>query len=153
MKIHTTLLLVSVLFLSGCEAVPGRMRDRFSAVPPKMQVFEGDQPTVCSAAQQAFKRLDFELTRSNPAQIEAVSRIHSSVAFADSRQQVVRLHLNEVAPGRTEVELWLTEQVESKSVGGTSQQALRENGFFNTYFGTLQQVLQEQRALTPAKKD
>jgi hypothetical protein len=152
MKIHTMLLL-SVLLLNGCESMPDRMRERFSAVPPKMQVFEGAQPAVFAAAQQAFKRLDFELTRSSPAQIEAVSRIHSSVAFADSRQLVARLHLSEAGPDKTGVELWLTEQVESKSLGGTSQQALREHGFFNLYFATLQQVLQEERALPPAKKD
>ncbi|MBL9216943.1 MAG: hypothetical protein JNG82_00530 [Opitutaceae bacterium] len=132
------LLVIASLFVAGCESVT----DRFSAVPPKVQVFNGDTFAVNAAALQAFKRLDFLVTRSKSVDIEAVSRIHTSVAFADSRQLAVKLHLNEAGPGKTEVELSVTEQVQSQRMGGTSQLAMREHGFFQLYFATLQQVME-----------
>ena len=154
MKSHPfCLLLLGIMLLAGCDSMPERVRDRFSAVPPKEQVFEGDVPTVYVAAQQAFKRLDFVLTHSNQGRIEAVSRIHTSAAFADSRQLVADLRLNDGGPGKTLVELSLTEQVESQSFGGTGKEPLRDNGFFATYFATLQQVLQEQAVSAPDKKN
>lgn len=122
------------------------LSNRFSAVPPKTQDFNGDRSVVGPAAIQAFKRLDFTLTRSKGVDIEAVSRIHSSVAFADSRQLSAKVHLSEVGPDKTEVELVLTEQVQSERLGGTGQQTLRENNFFQLYFAMLQQVLDEQTA-------
>ena len=154
MKSHPLcLLLLGLVLLAGCDSMPDRVRDRFSAVPPKEQVFAGDVPAVYAAAQQAFKRLDFILTHSKQGEIEAVSRIHSSAAFADSRQMIASLHLSEGGPGKTLAELSLTEQVESQSFGGTSKESLRDNGFFATYFATLQQVLQEQAASAPDKKN
>ncbi len=136
-------------FLAGCESVT----DRFSPVVPKVQVFNGDQFAVNAAALQAFKRLDFLVTRSKAVDIEAVSRIHTSVAFADSRQLSVKLHLNDAGPGKTEVELTVTEQVQSERMGGTSQLAMREHGFFQLYFATLQQVLDENTTTKPADKN
>lgn len=131
----------------------GGLGERFSPVLPKTQDFAGEQSVVRAAAIQAFKRLDFNVTRSKGVDIEAVSRIHSSVAFADSRQLTARVHLNEVGPGKTEVELLLTEQVQSERVGGTSQQTLRENNFFQLYFAMLQQVLDEQATGTVGGKN
>jgi len=142
-------LLVAALLLTGCESVT----DRFSAVPPRVQVFNGDRTAVSAAAAQAFKRLDFRVTRAKSVDIEAVSRIHTSEAFADSRQLTVRLHLNDAGPGKTEVELILTEQVQSQSMGGTRQQVQREHGFFQLYFATLQQVLDEPQTTRPAEKN
>jgi hypothetical protein len=143
------LIALCAVLLTGCESVT----DRFSPVAPKVQVFNGDQFVVSSAALQAFKRLDFLVTRSKAVDIEAVSRIHSSVAFADSRQLSVKLHLNEAGPGKTEVEMSVTEQVQSERMGGTSQLAMREHGFFQFYFATLQQVLDEQVTAKPAEKN
>jgi hypothetical protein len=148
-----SLLLAMLLLLGGCESMSEGMRDRFSAVPPKVQVFAGDQDLVSAAALQAFKRLDFTVTRAKGSDIEAVSRIHTSVAFADSRQQSVKLHLSAVGPSQTEVGVTLTEQVQSQSMGGTSQQTMRDHGFFDLYFATLQQVLDEPALDTPDKKN
>jgi hypothetical protein len=137
------------VFLAGCESVT----DRFSAVEPKRQVFSADQPTVSAAAMQAFKRLDFRASRSRKSgDIEAYSQIHRSVAFADSRQLLAKVRLREMGPGRTEVEMTVTEQVESRSTGGTSQQTMREHGFFQLYFAALQQVLDEEGAGLPTRK-
>src|SRR6185312_8295019 len=142
-------LVVLSLLLAGCES----MEDRFSAVPPKMQVFNGDSASVSAAAVQAFKRLDFQMKRSKGVDLEAYSRIHTSVAFADSRQLTAKVHVSDVGPGKVEVELSLIEQVQSEHVGGTSQQTLRENGFFQLYFATLQQVMDEGGMPETAKKN
>lgn len=149
MRILSSLLVLSALLLAGCESV----EDRFSVVPPKVQVFNGESPAVSFAAVQAFKRLDFQMTHSKGVDLEAVSRIHTSAAFADSRQLTAKVHLSEVGPGKTEVELSLTEQVQSEHLGGTSQQTLRENSFFQLYFATLQQVLDEGGSVGTGKKN
>jgi hypothetical protein len=149
MRALSFIIALSALCLAGCESMP----DRFSTVPPKMQVFNGDEPAVSAAALQAFKRLDFLVTRSKGVELEAVSRIHTSVAFADSRQLSAKVQLIEAGPGKTEVDLSLTEEVQSQSMGGTSQQDLRDHSFFQLYFATLQQVLDENAAGEIAKKN
>jgi hypothetical protein len=142
------LVLAITMVLAGCESVT----DRFGPVEPKRQVFEADQATVSAAALQAFKRLDFRASRTKGGEIQAYSQIHTSAAFADSRQLSAKVHFNEMGPGRTEVEMTVTEQVESRNTGGTSQQSMREHGFFQLYFATLQQVLEEQAAAPPPRK-
>lgn len=146
MRIVFLLLLGAVL--AGCESVT----NRFGPVEPKRQVFNADGPTVSAAALQAFKRLDFRASRSRGGDIQAYSQIHTSVAFADSRQLTAKLHFNDAGPGKTEVEMIVTEQVQSQSMGGTSQQTMREHGFFQLYFATLQQVLDENAAVQPPAK-
>src|SRR3954464_8295558 len=124
-SIRLFLLIATVISFAGCESVT----DRFSAVEPKRQVFNGDQATVSAAALQAFKQLDFRASRSRKSgDIEAYSQIHSSAAFADSRQLAAKVHFSDMGPGRTEVEMTVTEQVESHATGGTSQQTMREHG-------------------------
>jgi hypothetical protein len=143
------LIVLCAILLTGCESVG----DRFSPVVPKVQVFAADQDVLKAAALQAFKRLDFNVTRSKSIDLEAVSRIRSSVAFADSRQLLAKVHLSEAGPGKTAVEMTVTEQFQSERVGGTSQQAMREHGFYQLYFATLQQVLDEGATAAPAKKN
>jgi len=143
------LIALGALLLTGCESVT----DRFSPVVPKVQVFNAEQDILKAAALQAFKRLDFTVTRSKGIDLEAVSRIHSSVAFADSRQLLAKVHLSEAGPGKTAVEMTVTEQFQGDRVGGTSQQAMREHGFFQLYFATLQQVLEENATGKPAEKN
>jgi hypothetical protein len=141
--------LVALLaFLAGCESLESRVRDRFTDVPPKTQTFEGDTRTVYFAVQAAFKRLDFNLTRSSVTElrVEAASRINTSVAFADSRQLVAHVTIASVGPAQSEVSMRLTEQVEAQGLGGPNERPLREHGFYETYFTVLQQVLAEQKA-------
>ena len=130
--------------LTGCDSMSDRMQDRFTVVPPKAQTFAAPLVKVYPAAQLAFKRLDFVLTHTKVGQIEAVSRINSSAAFADARQMVAKVHLSESAPGQTDVEISLIEEVTSSSFGGTHQQSMKEHSFFALYYATLQQVLQDQ---------
>lgn len=148
MRFLSFIAVLGVCLLTGCESVT----DRFGPVEPKRQVFAVDRTVMNSAVLQAFKRLDFRASRSRNGTIEAYSQIHSSAAFADSRQLTAKVRLNDMGPGKTEVEMLVTEQVESRSTGGTSQQTMREHGFFQLYFATLQQVLDEQGIVGPAPK-
>ena len=124
-----------------------------ATVPPKLQLAEGSTEQVYFAAQQAFKRLDFVLTRSAMGRVESVSAIRTSETFGDSKQLVARVSIHEAEPGKSEVELWVTEEASSQSVGGTRKLPLRENGFFALFFTTLQQVLQERAAEKSAEKN
>ena len=146
MKISPLLILCTAVLLAGCDSMSsgGSLPDRFSTVPPKIQTFAAPVKQVIAAAQVAFKRLDFNVTHARVGDIEAVSRIDSSEAFADSRQLVARVHIEETDSGQAEVELALLEEVQSQSMGDSHVQALKEHSFFSMYFATLQQVLHEQ---------
>lgn len=139
---------LTVGLLTSCESLQTRVRDRFSEVSPKTQTFDGDTRAVYLAVQAAFKRLDFNLTRSSVSdlRVEAASRINTSHAFADSRQLVAQVTIASVGPAQSEVSMRLSEQVEAQGLGGPSERALREHGFYETYFAVLQQVLAEQKA-------
>lgn len=156
MKTPLALVLVAFLgLLAGCESLESRVRDRFAEVPPKTQVVDGEARAVYAAVQAAFKRLDFNLTRSSITElrVEAASRINTSVAFADSRQLVAQVTIADVGPAQSEVSMRLTEQVEAQGLGGPSERALREHGFYETYFAVLQQVLAEQKAAPAGRKN
>jgi hypothetical protein len=144
-------------FLAGCESTSfsDRLRERFSAVPPKTLVVAGESRDVYFAVQTTFKRLDYVLTRSNVSdlRVEAASRINTSTVFRDSRQIVASVELAVVGPNQVEVSLRLLEAMEAPGVGGPSELPLREHGFYETYFAALEQVLREQAANAAAKKN
>jgi hypothetical protein len=140
-----------LLFLTGCESTS--LKERFAEVPPQVQAVSGDVETVQRAAQKAFKRLNFNLVRTSATRIEAASAINTSETFGDSRQIVARVRLLDGMPGQTEVELSLSEEVSSASMGGSRQRGLREHSFFQTYFAMLQQVLQETAAEQATEKN
>ncbi len=145
-------LLASTLFLAGCEDLSDTMRARMTTAAPKTQVFDGNAKQLLAASTEAFKRLDLHVIKAHPDGMQAASRIHTSETFGDSRQLVVDVGFSESEPGRTAVSVALTEQVQSPSMGGTSQQQLRENSFFATYFAMLHQVLQEQGIEKPGEQ-
>ncbi len=147
------IIVLCLLLLAGCEAVSERVRERLASIPPQTQVFEADMRAVSSGVQQALLRLDFTITRARPGQVEASSRIRHSEAFADSRQLVAQVSWHEVAAGRTEVALQLTEEVENATLGGPSVQTLREHGFYATYFSFLQQAIADGSAPAEGKKN
>ncbi|RXK56706.1 hypothetical protein ESB00_12800 [Oleiharenicola lentus] len=143
-------LVLAAFMFAGCESTS--FSDRLTAVPPQTQVVDGDVEGVYFAAQKAFKRLDFVLVRSTMGRIEAASSIKTSETFGDSRQTVARVRIIQLEPGKSEVELSLTQEVGSASLGGTRQEALREHSFFQTYFATLQQVWAELAAEKAVEK-
>jgi hypothetical protein len=153
MKLRITTILSAILItlLAGCESTS--FKERLTEVPPQVQAVSGDVATVQRAAQKAFKRLNFNLVRTSATRIEAASAINTSETFGDSRQIVARVRLLDGVPGQTEVELALSEEVSSTSMGGGRQRALREHNFFQTYFAMLQQVLQEMAAEAAAEKN
>jgi len=148
MRIDRLFLLLACVLVAGCETMP----DRFAAVPPQIITVNGGVDEVYVAAQKTFKRLDFVLTRSVMGRVEAASSIKTSVTFGDSKQVVARVRITQAGPGKSQVELSVTEEVSSKSLGGTRQQALREHSLFQIYFATLQQVLQERAVEQAAEK-
>ena len=146
---HRTILLLalSTLFVAGCDSIAERVEDRFGSVTPKSEVFNGDQASVGAAVLATFKRLDFTVNRSldNAGTIEASGHIRRSEALGDSRQLVAEVRLLDAGPGRTEVQILLTEQVEGSTPAGGGEQPLREHGFYGTFFSTMRQVLAEER--------
>ena len=146
MRSIASLLCLFSLLLSGCDSMPEALRERFSPVPPKVRLFEGDLRAVYTAAQLAFKRLGFVLTDSSgaPTRLEASSRILTSASLGDSRQTIVNLHFREKGEGKTEVEALISLQEENASTGAHSAVEKREHGFYDSFFTTLEQVLQEQ---------
>jgi hypothetical protein len=145
--------LLASLVLAGCNSLPERFNTGVDAAPPQVHDFDGTVEQVYGAAKKAFRQLDFNVTRASMGDLEAASIIHTSTAFADSRQMVARIAIHEVGPGKCEVEMWLTEDVSSQSVGGTHRTALREHSFYATYFAELQEVLQEKPGSASADKN
>jgi len=145
MRLLALFVFLSAILLGGCENMPDSVRERFSHVEPKVRQFDGDLRTVFTAAQLAFKRLDFVLTDSSgaPSRLEASSRIVTSETLGDSRQLVANLKFHQRDGGKTEVEMLLSLQVQAGSLGGASAQNQREHGFYESFFATVQQVLQE----------
>jgi hypothetical protein len=147
---------VICVLLAGCESASfsERLRGRFAAVPAKVQTVDADARTVYFAAQQAFKRLDYTLTRTTLSgyRVEAASRINTSVAFRDSRQLIAQVEVAEVGPSQAEVSMRLVEQLEGQGLGGASELTLKEHGFYETYFAVLKQVLAEQAAAPVQQK-
>ncbi|AOS45571.1 hypothetical protein Verru16b_02654 [Lacunisphaera limnophila] len=141
MKTLPLLAALAALLFAGCESTS--FSDRFETVPPQVQSVPGEVEEVYFAAQKAFKRLDFVLTRSSMGRVEAASAIRTSETFGDSRQMIARLKITQGEAGQSEVALSLTEEAVSASMGGTRQQGLRDHGFYQLYFATLQQVLVE----------
>lgn len=136
-----------VVLLAGCESVSfkDRLRERFSAAQPQVETYDAEARDVYYAAQVAFKRLDYTLVSSDVGalSIEAASRIDRSVVFRDSRQLIAWVEIASVGPAKSEVSLRLREQLEGDNLGGPSEIALREHGFYQTYFAVLKQVLEE----------
>ena len=151
MRTITFLAFISLVFLTGCESMPEGVREHFSPVPPKVRQFDGDVHAVFSAAQLACKRLDFVVTDSSgaPTFMEASSRIMKSEGMRDSRQLVATIRLHEIGEGKTEVSVLVSLQVENATLGGPSAQNQREHGFYESFFTTVQEVLQERAVSKP----
>lgn len=138
----------SLLLLAGCGSMPQNMRERFPPVPPRVETFEADARTTFSAAQLAFKRLDFNLTRTSLTgfRVEASKAVNPSVASRDSRRLHAYLGVEDARPNECEVSLRLITVPGGRGLGASSQLALREHDLYAKYFAVLQDVLAEHRA-------
>ena len=136
------------LFLTGCTST---ITERLADVPPKTQEFDASVERVYSAAQSAFKRLDFKIGWKSMGSIDAASAIHQSQALGNSKQLTVKMRFRESSPGKTEVELWLTEEVAGDQYA-SYRKPLPESDFYAMYFATLQQFLDDDGGPLSAKK-
>lgn len=143
----------SLLLLAGCGSSPQNLRVQFPAVPPKLQVVEADARSAFFAAQLAFKRLDFDLTRTSVTgyRVEAARGGDADRAFADSRRFEAYLGVEEVGRNRSEVSLRLIAVVEGRGLAGSTEVALPEHEFYGRYFSVLQEVLAEKAAGVPPR--
>ena len=144
------------LFFAGCEAIPSRVQDRFSTIPPKTQVVAGAQRDVFYAAQGALKRMDFQVSRAAEAQgiVNGFSRIRSGDGLRESRQYSFEIRLHGLGPVETEVAVLLREQIEggvSSGIGATDQ-PLRQHGLYDAFFATLKKTLAEKSSPPPEDK-
>jgi len=138
------------LLHTGCES---SIKERFAEVPPKTQEFEASTERVYAAAQGAFRRLDFKIIWKSMGSIDAASAINRSQAMGNSRQLIVKMRFRERSPGRTEVEMWLTQDVAGDGYGETYRKPLPESDFYVLYYATLQQFLDvDGGPLSPDKK-
>lgn len=153
MRIFPAIAIAATLLLAACETLPERINSRFEEVPPQSRDYAGTPEQVYPAVQKAFRRLDMRVVRSSISRVEAVSVVRTSPTFGDSRQLVARVSFRELAPGTTEVEMTLTEDVSSESVGGTHRTALRNHSFFPMYFAMLEEVLKEQGIVPVMEKN
>ncbi len=127
----------TALLLAGCEST---LKERFADAPPKTQEFDASSERVYGAAQDAFRRLDFQIGWKAMGRIDAASSIHHSQALGNSRQLTAKLRFRETSPGKTEVELWLTQDVAGDQYA-SYRKPLPESDFYALYFVTLQQFL------------
>lgn len=142
-----SLLAIGLGLVAGCSS---GFPERLAEAPPQVREYAGTVEQVYAAAQKAFKRVDFRVTRSSRGRVEAASAIHSSETFGDSRQVTARVEIREADEGKVQVEMWVTQEVASAAVGGTHRTARREHSFYGLYFAMLQQVLVEQGIAQPA---
>ena len=144
------------LSFAGCDSIPTRVQDRFSAIPPKTTVVAGAHRDVFYAAQGALKQMDFQLSRAAEAQgiVNGFSRIRSGDGPRESRQYSFEIRLNGHGPLETEVSALLREQIEgggSSGIGATDQ-PLRQHGLYEAFFATLKKTLTDKTALPPESK-
>jgi hypothetical protein len=149
LRFFSGLVALFALLLAGCQTT---WKERFADVPPKTQEFDATTEEVYVAAQDALKRQDFKIVWKSPARIQAAGSIHRSLAMGDSRQLTVELRFHESGPGKTEVEMWLTQDVTGEGMGTTYRKPLPESDFFALYFSNLQQFLDLNREPAPAEK-
>lgn len=145
MKLFAFVLLSGALLSAGCESMSTRMAERFSKVPPHTRVYAADQRTVYFAAQLAVKNAGLLLGRTSIAEwvVNGYAPIRTGNATRDARQTTIEIRLFETEALETRVEVLVWDHTEGSFPGGVSEQALREHGFYESYFAALQQVLTE----------
>ena len=130
------------LLLAGCESsdsMSTRVRDRFNAPEPKVQVFEAERAEVFEAGRAAMRRLNFQISRGGFAQgiLSGHSRLHASDSFGKARQFSMDVRFHSYEPGKTEVAVVVREQEESASFAGATDLVLKEHALYGSFFAAL----------------
>ena len=149
MRTHTLPTLALAFLFTGCDSVSSRISERFEGVPPKTRSYPVGQKIVFEAAQQAVRRIDFQLSRTAVAQgiVDGISRIQPGDAFSEARQHSIEVRLHSFEAESTQVEVLVREQQESAAFAGATNIPLREHGLYDAYFAALEQVLREKGVL------
>ena len=140
-RLITLLLLCAAL--TGCESLPERMRERFTTVAPKTQLFEANKHAVYAAGLAAVKQVGFTLQRSSESEgtISAYSRVRPGDAVRAAQQFTLAIKLTQITDTSTEVALVLAELTEADLRVGGGELPLREHGLYASYFAALEQIL------------
>jgi hypothetical protein len=143
------ILVGGALLSSGCESsdsMSTRVRDRFNAPEPKVQVFEAERAEVFEAGRAAMRRLDFQISRAGFAQgiLRGHSRLHASDSFGKARQFAMDVRFHSYEPGKTEVAVVVREQEESASFAGATDLVLKEHALYGSFFAALEAALHEE---------
>lgn len=138
-------LLLACAVLTGCESMSERMQERFTAVPPKVQVFEAGKKEVFFAGKLAAQQIGFTLERSSESsgKISAFSRIRPGDSVRAAQQFTIDVQLTAITDTTTEVAVRLSELNEGDLRLGGGEVPLREHGLYSSYFDALQRALTE----------
>lgn len=139
-----SVLIVAVcLGFTGCESTrndfAAGVREKFSGPIYKTRVFTGDTRSVFEAARDTAKQLGFRITREGAAQgvIEGLSGLDSDATLRGARQRTIKVRLDSVAAGGTEVGVLFTEVVEDdfgKGAGQGTETSLRDSPLYESFW-------------------
>lgn len=128
---------------AGCESVSNRVAQRFTPATPQVRDYAKPARDVFEAAQQAFKTLDFTVTRAGQAQgiIEAHSRLLPGADFGSHRQFVFKVRFTALEPALTRVSAVLQRDEDDRTASGANSEDLSVHGLYDSFFAALQQEL------------
>lgn len=131
------------LFAAGCESVTEHVRERFEPPQPQVRTFAVEPRTVFDAASHALKAIDFQISRSRPAEgvLRAYSRILPGDAFSDARQYTFDIDIARNDTGQTVVSALLKQQDESGAYSGATNLSLKQHGLYDSFFAALEREL------------
>ena len=142
-RVLSVLIVAGCLGFAGCESTrndfAAGVREKFSGPTYKTRVFNGETRAVFDAALATAKQLGFRITREGAAQgvIEGVSGLDSDATLRGTRQQTIKVRLDNLATGGTEVGVLFTEVVEddfNKSAGQGTETSLRDSPLYASFW-------------------
>ena len=151
MKIFFAIIFSSiVIVLAGCGTVgtdfKASVRKKFDGPVYRIKVVSGDSHVVYEAARRVVDKLGFRFVSGGPSQgrIEALSGVSANDSLQGARQLAMKVRLNPVATGGTEVAVLFIEQVQddfNRGMAQATETPLRESALYDVFFRTLEQSL------------
>ncbi|MDF3056064.1 MAG: hypothetical protein K0R17_279 [Rariglobus sp.] len=144
---------LGVLFafaITGCESVRRDfgtgIREKFTGPAYQTRRFGGEARVIFDAARTSAEQLGFRITRAGPAQgvIEGVSGLASDDRLEGSRQRTIKIRVEPVVDGGTELGVLFTEIVEddfSKGAGQGTEATLRNSSLYEAFFSSVNHLL------------
>lgn len=151
----STISLLALVFLTGCEMLPSRVTERFATVEPQEREIEADRAAVFQAVQLAFKKISFKIDRALEAQgiVVARSNLRSDDVFVGVRQYEFDVKVREFGEGSTKIAVRLQEQIEGELKAGPTSQVLRSHGLYDSFYVALDESLAELAGTVAAAKN